>query len=135
MLQPRRQKYRRQFRGKMRGEALRGSNLHFGEFGLKAKDRGWLKVAQIEAGRKAIVHHTKRKGKLWIRIFADKAITKKGSGVRMGGGKGEIDTYVAVIRPGKILFELAGVEKEIAKTALAAAAAKLPFEAIFIERS
>lgn len=118
----------------MRGKTIRGSSLEFGKFGLKAKGRGWLKVNQIEAARKAIVHQTKRKGKLWIRVLADKPITKKGSGVRMGGGKGDIDTYVAVIRPGRILFELGGLEKEIACNALKLAAAKLPFKTVFIQR-
>lgn len=135
MLQPRKQKYRKQFRGKVRGKATRGNSVEFGEFGLKAKDGGWLRVAQIEAARKTIVHHTKRKGKLWIRIIADKPITKKAAGVRMGGGKGEIDTYVAVVRPGRIIFELAGVEKETAQQALKLASAKLPLRSILVERA
>jgi len=135
MLQPRKQKYRKHFRGKMRGKAHRGNELEFGEYGLKASQRGWLKVNQIEAARKAIVHCTKRKGKIWIRVLADKPITKKGSGVRMGGGKGDIDTYVAVIQPGRILFEIAGIGKEIAFEALKLASAKLPFKTILIERS
>lgn len=118
----------------MKGLSLRGSSLEFGEYGLKAKGRGWLRVAQLEAARKVIVHHTKRKGKLWIRVLADKPITKKGSGVRMGGGKGEIDDYVAVIKPGRILFELAGVESELARKALTLAGTKLPFKAFFIKR-
>jgi large subunit ribosomal protein L16 len=134
MLQPRKQKYRKQFRGKIRGKANRGNTVEFGEFGLKTKDGGWLKVAQIEAARKTIVHYTKRKGKLWIRVIADKPITKKAAGVRMGGGKGEIDTYVAVIKPGRVIFELAGVEKEIAHQALKLAAAKLPLRSFFVER-
>ena len=134
MLQPRKQKYRKQFRGKMRGKTYRGHELEFGEYGLKTKERGWLKVKQIEAARKAIVHYTKRKGKVWIRILADKPITKKGSGVRMGGGKGDVETYVAVMTPGRVLFEIAGLEKEIAKQALKLAAAKLPFKTIFIQR-
>ena len=134
MLQPRKQKYRKQMRGKMRGKTYRGQELEFGEYGLKTKERGWLKVKQIEAARKAIVHYTKRKGKVWIRILADKPITKKGSGVRMGGGKGDVETYVAVMTPGRVLFEIAGLEKEIAKQALKLAAAKLPFKTIFIQR-
>lgn len=134
MLQPRKQKYRKQFRGKMRGEQGRGNTLNFGEFGLKSTGRGWLKVNQVESARKAVVHHTKRKGKLWIRVLADKPVTKKGAGVRMGGGKGDVDHYVAVVRPGKVLLEMAGVDREIAKIALAAAAAKLPFKTIFIEK-
>ena len=134
MLQPRKQKYRKQFRDKNRGEAIRGSDIHFGEFGLKALAHCWLKVNQIEAARKAIVHHTKRKGKLWIRVLADKPVTKKGAGVRMGGGKGDVDHYVVVIKPGRIIFELAGIEKHIAQAALKAASAKLPLRVTFIER-
>lgn len=134
MLQPRKQKYRKQFRGKMRGKSYRGATVEFGEFGLKSRGRGWLKVAQIEAARKAIVHTTRRKGKVWIRVLADKPITKKGAGVRMGGGKGDIDTYVAVVRPGRILFELAGVEESIAKEALKLAATKLPFKSVIVVR-
>ncbi len=134
MLQPKKQKYRKQFRGKMRGKSTRGNEIEFGNYALKAKERGWLKVKQIEAARKAIVHCTKRKGKIWIRVLADKPITKKGSGVRMGGGKGDIETYVAVVKPGRILFEVAGIEKEIAKQALKLAAAKLPFKSFFVEK-
>lgn len=119
----------------MKGKNFRGHELEFGEYGLKAKERGWLKVKQIEATRKAIVHCTKRKGKIWIRVLADKPITKKGAGVRMGGGKGDIETYVAVITPGKILFEIAGLEREVARQALKLAAAKLPFKTIFIQRT
>jgi large subunit ribosomal protein L16 len=134
MLQPKKQKYRKQFRGKIRGQATRGNTVEFGEFGLKVKDGGWLKVNQIEAARKTIVHYTKRKGKLWIRVLADKPITKKGAGVRMGGGKGEVDTYVAVVKPGRIIFELAGVDKQTAQQALKLAGAKLPMGSIFTER-
>ncbi len=134
MLQPRKQKYRKQFRGKMRGIASRGNKLEFGDYGLKALERGWLKVKQIEAARKAIVHETKRKGKIWIRVLADKPITKRGAGVRMGGGKGEIDTYVNVVRPGRILFEVAGLSKEIALRALRLAGAKLPFKTIIVSQ-
>ena len=134
MLQPRKQKYRKQFRGKMRGKSYRGSELEFGEYGLKAKGRSWLKINQVEAARKAIVHHTKRKGKVWIRVLADKPITKKGAGVRMGGGKGDIDTYVDVVRPGRIIFELAGIEEEIAEIALKRAGAKLPFATSIVKR-
>lgn len=134
MLQPRKQKYRKQFRGHMTGMAYRGNELEFGEYGCKAKESGWLKVNQLEAARKAIVHHTKRKGKVWIRILADKPVTKKGAGVRMGGGKGDVDTYVAVIKPGRIIFEVAGLDRETAHKALRLAAAKLPFKTIFVER-
>lgn len=134
MLQPRKQKYRKQFRGKMRGDEARGVALVFGQFGLKAVGRGWLSVNQMEAARKAIVHQTKRKGKVWIRVLADKPVTQKGAGVRMGGGKGDISWYVAVVRPGRIIFELSGVPDEIARTALLRASAKLPFRSCIVQR-
>ena len=127
MLQPSKFKYRKQFRGKRRGIRVKGSSLSFGDFGLKSLDRGWLTARQIEAARKAITHKTKRQGKVWIRTFPDKPITKKGAGVKMGSGKGDVDAYVAVIRPGAIIFELTGVEVELAREALKLAAAKLPF--------
>lgn len=126
MLQPKRQKYRKQFRGRMTGVALRGSNVSFGEFGIKAMEHGWVSSRQIEAARKAISRHAQRGGKVWIRIFPDKPITKKALGTRMGSGKGDIHEYVAVIRPGRVLFEIAGVSEEIAHTAFSRAAAKLP---------
>lgn len=126
MLLPRKAKYRKQFRGRMRGVAKRGSSLDFGEFGLKALEPCWLSSRQIEAARKAIVGRTKRGGKLWIRVFPDKPVTKKPAEVRMGSGKGPVDHYVAVVKPGRIIFELAGVEEKIAVDALERAAAKLP---------
>ena len=132
MLQPKRQKYRKHFRGTIKGKAITGSKLVFGEFGLKSLGGGWLTAKQIEAARKAIAHHTKRAAKLWIRVFPDKTFTKKGAGVRMGGGKGDIEGYVAVIRPGRIIFELAGVEQNIAEEAVRKAASKLPFKAKFV---
>ena len=116
MLQPKRSKYRKQFRGQMRGLAWRGGSLEFGEFGLKSLTRGWLSARQIEAARKAITHYMQRGGKVWIRVFPDKPITRKALGTRMGSGKGDISEYVAVIAPGKILFEIAGVTAAIAKT-------------------
>lgn len=134
MLQPKRQKYRKQFRGSMKGMATAGCRLSFGEFGLKSLSRGWMTARQIEAARKTIAHKTKRVGKLWIRVFPDKSYTKKGAGVRMGGGKGEIEGYVAVIKPGRMLFELAGVTPEIARSAFTLATRKLPFTTKFIER-
>lgn len=112
----------------MKGSSSRGSTVAFGEYGLKAMDRGWLSARQIEAARKAISHHTNRGGKLWIRVFPDKPVTKKAPGTRMGSGKGDIFEYVAVITPGRILFEVAGVSLELAKTAFARADAKLPFK-------
>lgn len=135
MLQPRKSKHQKQFRGKMRGMSFRGTSLAFGDFGLKALGRGWLTAAQIEAGRKALAHYTKRAGKVWVRIFPDKPITNKGQGARMGSGKGEVSQYVAVVTPGRILFELAGVSKEIAQEATRRAAAKLPLKTRFVEET
>jgi large subunit ribosomal protein L16 len=134
MLQPKRQKYRKHFRGKMKGSATSGTQLAFGEYGLKAVGRGWLSARQIEAARKTISHSTKRVGKLWIRVFPDKTYTKKGAGVRMGGGKGEIEGYVVPVKPGKVLFELAGVDLETAKETFRLATQKIPFKTKFIER-
>lgn len=128
MQQPKKRKYRKEFRGKMRGKAHRGSTLSFGDYGLKATGRGWLKSQQIEAARRAITHTLKRDGKLWIRVFPDKPYTSKPSGVRMGGGKGEVEGFVAVVRPGRIIFEVAGVEEELVRDAFNRAAAKLPFK-------
>lgn len=128
MLQPKRQKFRKSFRGSMGGLSQAGSSLSFGDFGLKALGRGWITARQIEAARKTIAHHTKRVGRLWIRIFPDKTYTKKGAGVRMGGGKGEIEGYVCVVRPGRILFELAGVEAAVALESFRLATQKLPIK-------
>lgn len=127
MLQPRKQKYRKQFRGKMAGNSARGAKVAFGEYGLKAVERGWLSGRQIESARKAISRHAQRGGKVWIKVFPDKPITKKAPGTRMGSGKGDIHEYVAVIRPGRILFEIAGVSEETAALAFKRAGAKLPF--------
>ncbi|MBI2103549.1 50S ribosomal protein L16 [Candidatus Woesebacteria bacterium] len=134
MLQPSRRKYRKEFRGKMRGKATRGSELSFGEFGLKATGRGWLSSAQIEAARRAITHHLRRGGKVWIRVFPDKPISARAAGQRMGSGKGEVEGYVAVIKPGRILFEVAGVSDDLAKEALRRASAKLPFATKFVSK-
>ncbi|OGC93029.1 50S ribosomal protein L16 [Candidatus Amesbacteria bacterium RIFCSPHIGHO2_02_FULL_47_9] len=134
MMQPKRQKYRKQFRGQMPGNAGRGAKLEFGEYGLKAMDRGWMSARQIEAARKAITHHTQRGGKVWIRVFPDKPVTKKAPGTRMGSGKGDIHEYVTVVRPGLILFELAGVGRSIAQTAFDRAGAKLPFKVRMVEK-
>lgn len=135
MMQPKRMKFRKQFRGRTRGIAGRGAQLAFGEYGLKAIGRGWITDRQIEAARKAIAHHTKRMGKMWIRIFPDKPVTAKESGQGMGSGKGDVKEYVAVIIPGKILFEIAGVTREIATDAMKLAGNKLPLECKFIDRS
>jgi large subunit ribosomal protein L16 len=128
MLEPKRTKFRKSFRGKMRGKSTRGSTIAFGEYGLKALDRGWLSAAQIEAGRKAITHELKRKGRVWVRVFPDKPVTSRPAGQRMGGGKGEVDHWVAVITPGKILFEVGGVTKDAALSAFRKGGAKLPFK-------
>ena len=132
MLQPKRQKYQKQFRGKMRGFALRGSNLNFGEYGLKSMECIWLTANQIESARKAIAHHTKRGGKIWCRVFPDKPITQKAAGTRMGSGKGDIKGYVAVVTPGRILFEIAGVSRETASQAMKLAGNKLPIKTVFV---
>ncbi|OGM66832.1 50S ribosomal protein L16 [Candidatus Woesebacteria bacterium RIFCSPLOWO2_01_FULL_43_11] len=134
MLEPKRQKYRKAFRGKRRGVATRGVTLSFGEFGLKSLGRGWLASRQIEAARKAITHALKKGGRVWIRVFPDKPVTSRPAGKRMGSGKGEIDRYVAVVIPGRILFEIAGTTKEIAKTAFERASNKLPFNTKFISK-
>jgi large subunit ribosomal protein L16 len=129
MLFPKKVKYRRTFRGKIKGKAARGHTLAFGDFGLKVLEPGWISSRQIEAARKSISRVTKRGGKLWIRIFPDKPITKKPAEVRMGSGKGPVDHYVAVVRPGRIVFEIMGVDEEVAVKALETAAQKLPVKA------
>jgi len=134
MLQPKRTKHRKTFRGKRRGMAVRGSNLDFGDFGLKATTCGWVSARQIEAARKAMTHFTKRGGRVFIRIFPHKPITKKPPETRMGSGKGDIFEYVAVVRPGIILFEMSGVTKEQCKEAMRLASAKLPVRTIFITK-
>ncbi|MBI1872182.1 50S ribosomal protein L16 [Candidatus Collierbacteria bacterium] len=132
MLQPARRKYRKEFRGTMAGTAGRGNQLAFGEFGLKSVDRGWVSAAQIESARRTITHHTKRLGRLYLRVFPHKPITKKAAGARMGSGKADIHAYVAVIKPGTILFELAGVPVDMAKEAMRLAAHKLSVGTKFI---
>jgi large subunit ribosomal protein L16 len=134
MLQPKKRKYRKDFRGRMKGKATRGATLAFGEYGIKALGRGWLSARQIEAARRAITHTLKRGGKVWIRVFPDKPVTARPAGQRMGGGKGDIDRYVCVVVPGRILFEVAGVDKELAMEAFKRAAAKLPFKTKVISR-
>lgn len=134
MLQPKKSKYRRTFRGKNRGVAQRGTTVAFGEYGLQATTRGWVSARQIEAARKKITFMTKRAGKYWIRVFPHKPITKKPVGVKMGSGKGPIDQYVAVVKPGEVLFELAGVTPEIAKEALKKAGHKLSVQTNIITK-
>ena len=134
MLMPSKVKYRKQQRGRMRGTAYKGSELSFGEYGLQALEPGWLTARQIEAGRVAVQRHVKRGGKLWIRVFPDKPITKKPAEVRMGKGKGNPEGWVAVIRPGRVLFEVGGVTVELARKSLALAQAKLPVRTRFHRR-
>jgi large subunit ribosomal protein L16 len=134
MQQPKRTKYRKQMKGRNRGLALRGSTVSFGEFALKSLERGRLTARQIEAARRAMTRHIKRGGKIWIRVFPDKPITQKPLEVRQGKGKGNVEYWVAQIQPGKILFEMEGVSKELAIEAFDLAKAKLPFKVIFEER-
>lgn len=134
MLSPKRQKYRKIFRGKNRGLAYRGSNVDFGEFGLKAMERGIVSSAQIEAARKAISHYTKREGKVWARVFPDYPVTSKAAGVRMGGGKGDLKEYSVKILPGRILFELAGVTELVASEAFRRASSKLSVQTKLVKK-
>lgn len=134
MLQPKRTKYRKMFRGKRRGLALRGSQVSFGEFAMKCLGRGWMSSNQIEAGRRAITNSLKRKGKVWVRVFPDKPITLRPAGQRMGSGKGDISHYAAVVKPGKIIFEIGGVTPEVAKEAMRKASDKMPFKTRFITK-
>jgi large subunit ribosomal protein L16 len=134
MLSPKKVKFRKQQKGKMRGLAWRGSSLAFGEFGLQAVECGTISSKQIEAARIAMTRHVKRGGKMWIRIFPDKPFTKKPAEVRMGKGKGAPEGWVAVIRPGRILYEMEGVPVELAREALRLASHKLPIKTKFVER-
>jgi large subunit ribosomal protein L16 len=134
MLQPKKMKYPKWQKGKSKGVSQKGSELSFGSFGLKALDTKWITARQIEAGRLAIVRTLKRKGKIWIRIFPHKPITSKGVEVPMGGGKGRISHYVFPIRPGRIIFELEGVDEEKARQALTKAGAKLPIKTKFVKK-
>ena len=135
MLQPKRTKFRKMHKGRNRGLALRGSKVSFGEFGLKASVRGRLTARQIEAARRAMTRHIKRGGKIWIRVFPDKPITNKPLEVRMGKGKGNVKYWVALIKPGKVLYEMEGVSEELAREAFALAAAKLPIATTFVKRT
>lgn len=135
MLQPKKAKFRKQFRGNMRGMSSRGNTVDFGEYGLQAVVPGWFSARQIESARKTITHHTKRMGRMWIRVFPDKPITKKAAGTKMGSGKGDIDQYVAVVKPGKVLFELGGLSEEMAKEALRKAAHKIPIKTKFVKKA
>ena len=135
MLQPTRTKYRKQQKGRNRGLAQRGSKVSFGEYGLKAVGRGRMTARQIESARRAMTRHVRRGGKVWIRVFPDKPITKKPLEVRQGKGKGAVEYWVAQIQPGRVLYEMEGVSEEIAKQAFALASAKLPFKTAMVRRS
>lgn len=135
MLQPKKTKYRKMMKGRNRGLATRGSKVSFGEFGLKAVGRGRMTARQIEAARRAMTRHVKRGGKIWIRVFPDKPITKKPLEVRQGKGKGSVEYWVAQVQPGKVLFEIEGVPKELAAEAFRLAAMKIPFKVMLEERT
>jgi large subunit ribosomal protein L16 len=134
MLQPKRTKFRKQQKGRNRGLALRGSTVSFGEYGLKATGRGRITARQIEAARRAMTRYVKRGGKIWIRIFPDKPISKKPLEVRQGKGKGNVEYWIAQIQPGRVLYEMEGVSEEIAREAFRLAAAKLPVSTTFVSR-
>jgi large subunit ribosomal protein L16 len=134
MLQPKRRKYIKDFRGRRRGAATRGNKISFGDFAMKAKEVAWITSAQIEAARRTITHHLKRGGRVWVRVFPDKPITSRPAGKRMGGGKGDISTYVAVVKPGLVLFEVAGAEPGVIREAFRKASAKLPIDVKVISR-
>ena len=134
MLMPKRVKYRKQFRGRMRGMAKGGTELLNGEFGIQALEPGWITSRQIEAIRRTVVRHMRRRGKYWIRIFPDKPVTSKPAETRMGKGKGAVDHWVAVVKPGRIMFEIAGVTEEIAREALNLASYKLPIKTQIVSR-
>ena len=134
MLQPKRTKYRKAHRGRRRGAAHAGSQISFGEYGLKAQSVAWVTSRQIEAARRAITHHVRRGGQIWIRIFPDKPVTARPLETRMGSGKGNVDHWVAVVKPGRMLFEIGGVDKEVARQAMRLASHKLPVATRFVAR-
>lgn len=134
MLMPKRVKYRKQMRGRMRGRASRGAEIHFGEFGLQALEPGWVSARQIESARRAIVRAARRRGKVWIRIFPDKPITKRAAESRMGKGKGAVEFWAAVVKPGRVMFEVGSMDEEIAREALRLAAHKLSVKSRIIVR-
>ena len=135
MLQPKRTKFRKMMKGRNRGLSHRGSNVDFDEYGLKAVDRGRLTARQLEAARRALTRHIKRGGKVWIRVFPDKPITQKPLEVRQGKGKGSVEYWVALIQPGRVMFEIEGVDETMAREAFTLAAAKLPFQTTFVKRT
>ena len=134
MLMPKRVKYRKHHRGRMKGKARRGNKVSFGEYGLQALEPCWMTSRQIEAARRAIVRHVRRSGKLWIRVFPDKPVTKRPAETRMGKGKGDVDHWVAVVKPGRMLFEISGVSEESARSAMRLASHKLPIQTRFVTR-
>jgi large subunit ribosomal protein L16 len=134
MLMPKRTKYRKAHRGRLKGKATRGSTVAFGDYGLQALEPVWMTSRQIEAARRAIVRFIRRRGKVWIRVFPDKPYTQKAAETRMGKGKGAVEYYVAVVKPGRILFEMAGVPEDLAREALRLAAGKLPIKTKFVKR-
>ncbi len=135
MLMPKRVKYRKQMRGRMRGKASRGADVHFGDFGLQAVAPGWVTARQIEAARRVMVRHMRRRGKVWIRVFPDKPITKRAAESRMGKGKGNVEYWVAVAKPGRVLFEIGGgVPEDVAREALRLASYKLAIKTQIIQR-
>ncbi|MEL6306630.1 MAG: 50S ribosomal protein L16 [Chloroflexota bacterium] len=134
MLMPKRTKFRKQHRGRMKGKAYKGSTVAFGDYGLQALEPVWMTSRQIEAARRAIVRFIRRRGKVWIRVFPDKPYTQKPAETRMGKGKGSVEYYVAVVKPGRILFEMAGVPEDVAREALRLAAGKLPIKTKFVKR-
>ncbi|HPP18360.1 MAG TPA: 50S ribosomal protein L16 [Candidatus Dojkabacteria bacterium] len=134
MLQPRIRKYRKEFRGKMNGVASANNTIAFGEYGIKSMEHGWIEANQIEAGRRAITGHMKRKGKVWVKIFPHKPYTRRGINSKMIGGKGEVEGYVAVVKPGNIIYEVSGVSEDIAREALRLGANKLPVKTKFVSK-
>ncbi|MGM0436816.1 MAG: 50S ribosomal protein L16 [Bacillota bacterium] len=134
MLVPKRVKHRKQQRGRMKGKAVKGTKITFGEFGLQALEPAWITNRQIEAARIALTRYIKRGGKVWVKIFSDKPITSKPAETRMGSGKGAVEKWVAVVKPGRIMFEVAGIEEEVAREAMRLAAHKLPIKTKFVKR-
>jgi large subunit ribosomal protein L16 len=134
MLMPKRVKHRKQFRGRMKGQATRGNTVTFGDYGLQTLEPAWITSRQIEAARRTMVRHMRRRGKLWIRIFPDKSVTKRAAETRMGKGKGSVDHWVAVVKPGRVMFEIGGVTEDVAKEAMRLAAYKLPVKCQFVDR-
>ncbi|HBY98134.1 MAG: 50S ribosomal protein L16 [Ardenticatenaceae bacterium] len=135
MLMPKRVKHRKQFRGRMKGRATRGNTVAFGEYGLQALEPVWMTSRQIEAARRAIVRFIRRSGKLWIRVFPDKPVTQRAAETRMGSGKGAVDHWVAVVKPGRMIFEIAGIPEETAREAFRLASHKLPIKTQFVSRA